>query len=80
MLHCAVTGSANSKAMEVFYYVAFLTAMAGKMHTIREELILPAKNGIITILKCVTINGVWISELDLLITCIHHSELHFTDH
>jgi hypothetical protein len=29
---------------------------------------------------CVTIDGVWIGELDLLTTCIHRSELHFTDH
>jgi hypothetical protein len=26
----------------------------------------------------VTVDGVWIGELDLLTTCIHHSELHFT--
>jgi hypothetical protein len=29
--------------------------------------------------RCVTIDGVWIGELDLLTTCKHHSELHFTD-
>jgi hypothetical protein len=29
---------------------------------------------------CVTIDGVWIGELDLLTTCVHHSEVHFTDH
>jgi hypothetical protein len=28
----------------------------------------------------VTIDGVWIRELDLLATCIAHLELHFTDH
>jgi hypothetical protein len=30
--------------------------------------------------RCVTIDGVCIGEIDLLTTCIHHSELHFTDH
>jgi hypothetical protein len=29
-------------------------------------------------LGCVTIDGVWIGELALFTTCIHHPELHFT--
>jgi hypothetical protein len=29
---------------------------------------------------CVTVDGIWIGELDLLTTCIHHLELHFTGH
>jgi hypothetical protein len=40
------TGGGNSKAVEVSYRVAFLTAKEGKLHT-GEELILPAAKEIV---------------------------------
>jgi hypothetical protein len=35
---------------------------------------------IVIYLGSVTIDRVWIGELNLLTTCTHHSELYFTDH
>jgi hypothetical protein len=61
-----ITGSSNSKAMEVPYWVAFLIARAGKPHTIGEELILPEAQKIVNIMlrekACKEMNAISLSN------------------
>lgn len=61
-----ITGSSNSKAMEVPYRVVFLIARAGNSHTIGEELILPEAKKIVNIMlrekTCKEMNAISLSN------------------
>lgn len=62
----AITGSSNSKAVEIPYRAAFLIAWAGKSHTFGEELILPEAKKIVNIVlrrkACKEMNAISLSN------------------
>jgi hypothetical protein len=66
VLQRTATGSGNSKAVEASYRVVFLIAMAGKPHTIREELILPAAKEMVSTMlgekACKEMNAISLSN------------------